>query len=184
MVNDKVTYAGRVYSLKSAMEWFIYFRSTVNHNIIYGFAENQETQDLNLKKGEEFILTGSEGSMGALIDHVLKELEIEPKYSLKYIGVLGAKLIRFESLKIDSPVENQVKLDDIKLQSENSVSITIKVGQRYKERTKTERIVEVIEIIGDDLDAKANCKLISSILKSHSSPSMTLRTLLSSFDLV
>lgn len=177
MINDKVVYAGRVYSLKSSMGWFVYFKSSTNHNLMYGFPENQDTQNLDLKKNDKFILTGSEGYSSTILDYIIKELDMNTKPSLKYMEVIGAQLT--------SPASNTNANESIKPVEKKSIRVIVMVGQQYKECTNSySRIIEITEIIGEGLDAQVKCKLVSSTLKSHRTSGMNLRTLLSSFNLV
>ena len=184
MINDKVTYMGVVNSKQSSTGNFIYLRSVKRHDIIYGFAETEEVQSLILKRDEELNLIGKPGYSGSIIDHVLEELEIKSKYPIKYINILGARITR--PLPSNTEVDLLIPVPAVIDEKKSEIIIFIKIGQQYKERSSS-KILEVTSIIGSDFSAKVGLKLISpgsSLLKNHSVSNMTLRNLLSTYDLI
>lgn len=176
----KVIYVGKIGSNQSKTGFFIYTRDFSNLNMFYGFPETEEIQKLNLKKNNDvLILDGPEGgSISKLSPSIQKELDIIENQYYKWVLLVKPIVTLVHSLKgkdLDLPsISVSVNKD------KKRISLYIEVGQKLKEigrQTGSDRIVEVTNITGTDLEAVIHVKIITSASKRRCASKMTLRNL-------
>ena len=181
-------FVGKVGTTGSSTGFFLYARDMKRTDIFYGFYETEEIQNMNLKKGDILIVDGPEGgSVSRLASSIQPTFGIEENPDYKWMLLIKPSVVLIRTLK-----GSDIDLPPVLLSESNHgkkrISIYVQTGQKLREigRDDSERIVQVTDIVGYDMEAIVHVKVLDSSKKPHSKSEtkMTFRNLLRHYSFV